>query len=97
MQGIYSMTRTAPMYTPKMKPAVIPYYASKQVNKATPKQIDFLIGIFKAIIDGIALVTWLCAAAGVCCWGCAGCCFCHGYRMNKHEVQDKKDIQLSQI
>jgi hypothetical protein len=95
--GIYSMTRSGPMYTPNMQPAVIPYYSTYQVRGATPKQVDSLANTFNGIPELIALFAWIFAASGVCCWGCAGCCFCYGYRMNKADVDDKNNVQLSKI
>jgi hypothetical protein len=95
--GVYSMSRPGPMYTPNMKPAVIPYYSTYQVRGATPKQIDSLANTFNSIPGLIALFAWIFAALGVCCWGCGTCCFCSGYRMKQADVDDKKNVQLSAI
>jgi hypothetical protein len=98
--GVYSMSRPGPMYTPNMKPAVIPYYSTYQVRGATPKQIDSLANTFNSIPGLIALFAWIFAALGVCCWGCGTCCFCYGYRMKQadvEDVEDKRSVQLSKI
>lgn len=63
--GIYSLSRTGPMYTPDMTPTMVPYYSTYEVMSATKEQLDELSSIFVGIPEAIALFESIFSCTGV--------------------------------
>jgi hypothetical protein len=97
--GIYALSRNGPMYTPDMKVAMVPYYATYEVSSATPEQLDQIANIFIAIPALVSLLEAILSIIGVIFCFIAFCLIFRSYRMKNGSPSEVtgKDTELSRI
>lgn len=91
------------MYTPDMKPAMLPYYSSYEVQEATPQQIDQLSNTFANISDLVNTVEIFVLALGIASIVAAIIIMYCSYKMQGRDkpdtkaIDNKSELQLSQL